>query len=394
MRDMKKLTYEHALLIQRHFDGDLSGPDLRVVERLLLDDESAKQFETSLRELRQLMVAAEDEMWSQADSPDPIDVARRAMEATNLVDASLEELTSLLERFHDGETMPEEALFVDALRETRADVSGYLDALGALRTSVVAGDQQALENVDFGGFWDRVEREIDQVDQEFVDQGDREVVVVEGDREPFVVTDHQMLLQRYLDDEVSTAERRLVDGWVQDGDQSVTGTLAAYGELHLATNAAVELAQEGVDLERILDGVDARLDGEVDTQGTNVVSFDEVQRRRFRWGSQGALLAAGICLALFSGLLFQQLFPNEVIIKEKTVVIVDSVEYAPGASVMVNSPIRAAGFEESGEGEEPTVIWLLDTEDDGLAGEDAEENLPDGAVRDESEGDGEEEQPI
>jgi hypothetical protein len=290
--------------------------------------------------------------------------------------------------------MPEETLFVHALRESRTDVSDYLDALATLRSSVLAGDDQASDEVDFGGFWARIENEIDQVDREKVHENEAVVAEVDADRDLFSASDHQMLLQRYVDNEVSAEERGLVDGWIQENDPGVVGVLDAYSELNLAANAAIEFVQEGVDLERILDGVDARIDDQVDAAGGNVVSLDNARRRRFQWGSQGALLAAGICLTLFAGLIFQQLFPKEVIIKEKTVVIVDSVEYAPGASVMVNSPIQAAGFAEGAEGEEPTVIWLLDTEDDGSTVEEGQEDAPEGDVGEKAEEEAEQEQPI
>ena len=344
---MNPLTYEQALLIQRHFDGDLAVAEEQGVTQMLGSNRAAQEFLSMLEELRLSVQCAEDAIWARAASTDPHFVAQRAMDAEPLTELPLDGLTALLERFHDAETTAEESLFVEILLEQRDDVARYLEGLATLRNSMIAADNLALDTVDLDGLWDRVEAEIGESD---------------SDQVAFDPAEHQFMLQRYVDGEVKSGERARVEEWIRAENDQVLSTLAAYDSIRLAANAAVEFAQESVDLDRILAGVDAVLDEEV-SASDKVVSLDAERSRSMSWNQPVVLLAAAVMLVFFVNQFTQSSSPREVIIKEKTVVIVDSVEYAPGASVMVNS-IQPAGFEQGGETpEEPTVIWLLDDDE-------------------------------
>ncbi len=57
--------------------------------------------------------------------------------------------------------------------------------------------------------------------------------------------------------------------------------------------------------------------------------------------------------------------PQEKVVVQKRVVIVEKVEYSPGSSVMINSPVKQASMEKDANADDdPTVIWLFDSGDD------------------------------
>ena len=103
--------------------------------------------------------------------------------------------------------------------------------------------------------------------------------------------------------------------------------------------------------------------------------FDEY--RQAIYGAAAAVLLVGAALGLFR----EQIFgTQEKVVVEKTVVIVDQVEYSSGSDVLVDSPMQPASMQqEDGEQEEsPTVIWLFDSEEDS-SGEPDEQGAEEGA---------------
>lgn len=113
------------------------------------------------------------------------------------------------------------------------------------------------------------------------------------------------------------------------------------------------------------------MDADIEAQGDNIVALGARRREKsffqtYRQSIFGAV--AALVAVAFVGSLFGPFMAPERVIVEKTIVIVDSVEYAPGASVMVNSPVQRASVvsEPGSEVEEPTVIWLLDSGEETL----------------------------
>lgn len=365
-------------MLQRYYDDEISEQEVEVVQALLNDSQAARVFMAALEELTIAAQVAEETAWQNADVPSPEIVAQTAAEAARLVDAPLEELVPLLERFWDGEVVIEEMATVSALMQEREDVADYLARLEEVRESVRVTHDEAVGSVSFDGFWDAVSAKLD-LDAPQADLADG----------TFDSEEHRVLLYRYHDGEVAASERAQVDAWIAAGIPAVQNTLAALGELRLATVVGVETAQERVDFAGLWHAVEEGIDDGVEAQGENVVSLARKQRERkgfladYRQGLFAAV-ATMLIVAFAAGLFKDQLVQPERVIVEKTVVIVDSVEYQPGSSVMVNSPMKPVSAEsvESAEGpveEEPTVIWLIDNseEDDAKPaseqGEDAEE---------------------
>lgn len=353
-------------LLQRYYDGDeLADVDVSQVQELLNSSPGARVFMAALEELTLAMQVAEEVAWEGSGAPAPSALVEVALHAASLSAAPLEEIAPLLERFFDGEVVSEEMAVVQALMNERDDVADYLAELDTLRASVRVGNEQLVGAVSFDGFWDALESKI----------GPAEVTPAGSD---FDAEQHRVLLYRYHDDEVSAAERARVDGWIAAGEAEVIATLAALAEVRLATAVAFETAQERVDFGDLWHRVEDALDAEIESQGANIVSLAREKRERKGGGGLGdsrfaawSAIAAMLFVAFGAGLFKDQLFgPGERVIVEKTVVIVDSVEYQPGASVMVNSPmqpvssISAAPDDEAATEEEPTVIWLLENEDE------------------------------
>lgn len=357
------LTHNECSLLQRYYDGDPLEPEnVALVEQLLNTSTGARVFMSALEELTLAICGAEQALWENATPPTVDAVVEAALNAATLAEQPLEELAPLLERFFDGEAMGEEIAAVQALINERDEVADYLAELDGLRASVIAGHDQLIGDVSFDGFWDTIAEQL----------GD--------DLAPVVATSyddetHRVLLYRFFDDEVDAAERAQVEGWIADGDTNVVSTLAALAELRFATTTAVETAQEKVDLSTLWHRIEDAIDDQIEAQGDNVVSLARKQRdRQVTVGDSRSIVLAALAAMLFlafgAGIFKEQLFgPAERVIVEKTVVIVDSVEYEPGNSVMVNSPMRSvssiSATPEPGAPQvedEPTVIWLLDSE--------------------------------
>lgn len=357
----KALTTEEQLLLQRYYDGDpLPESAADNVEALLNDSQTARVFMAALEELTESANIAVEHAWDESDAPNPSLVADTALKAASLAEAPLADLAPLLERFWDGEVVPEEVAIVSALADQRDDVADYLANLEGLRANVQATHDEMLGAVDFDDFWGSLEDRLDAEDA------------------AFDADEHQVLLYRYHDAEASSDERAQVDSWLEREDEDVAATLAALSELNLAAVAGVETAQDRVDFAGFWHRVEDAIDDEIEDRGENVVSLERKKRDKkgfladYRQGVFAAV-ATILCVAFVAGMFQEQLFSGgEKVIVEKTVVIVDSVEYQPGSSVMVNSPMKQAASTSTttvtgpdgsttDDEEEPTVIWLLDT---------------------------------
>lgn len=375
------LSNNECTLLQRYYDGDPLDPaDVTVVEQLLNSSTTARVFMSALEELTLAMCGAEQALWENASPPSADSVVAAALNAASLAEQPLEELAPLLERFFDGEVMGEEMIAVQALIDEREDVVDYLAELDGLRSSVLSGHEQLVGGVSFDNFWDSIASQIEDELPQVASSYDNEA--------------HRVLLYRYFDGEVDAQEREQVDRWIATGEAEVVGTFAALAELRLAVVTAVESAQERVDFSSLWHSIEDALDDQVEAQGENVVSLARKQRERnVTVGDSRTLVMAALAAMLFvafgAGIFKDQLFgPAERVVVEKTVVIVDSVEYEPGSSVMVNTPFRpvssiSAAAEPGAQNEEvePTVIWLLDSEpapyDEDQPADDTEKELSD-----------------
>lgn len=350
------LNIEQRELLQRHYDGALEGTEAAEAEALLESSARARVFVNALEELTVGVRAAATHAWEVADAPEAATIIEYALEATELSEATLEELAPMLERFHDGEVAPVEEATVHALLQERDDVADYLAGLEDLSSGIGATGAALADDVDFGGFWNAVNARIDAVDTSYA------------------ADEHRVLLYRYADGEASDQEVAQVDAWIAAGDDEVTSTLAALEEVSIAATGAIERAQEKVDLTDFWHRVEGAIDDEIESQGENVVSLGRKRTekesffQRYRQGIAGAI-AAMLVLGTV-GLFSDQIFgPRETRVIEKTIVVVEEVEYAPGTTgAVLNPPVQPAsatiesGEDSAGEEQEPTVIWVFEDE--------------------------------
>lgn len=379
---MKKqeLTYREQNLLQRHFDGELEGAEAMAAEELLAQSVAARVFLASLEELALAVRESEALVWESARVASSEEIAEIAAKSGALTERSLAELAPLLERFFDGEADEVEGIFVAGLIDEREDVAAYLEQLDELRGGLREIGATLGADVDFGDFWSGIDARLgDAAESAAADRYDAD--------------EHAVLLYRFHDEQVDDAERSRVEGWLAANEPEVKQTIAALAELNVAVNASVELAQERVDLSAMWGGVEARLDALKQEESAServekvaevaaesrVVSLASVRSERRGWGRPAMAFAAAVTLLLLGGLLAERILGSEtVIIKERTVVIVDSVEHGPGVRVDINSPIEQAG--QVGEEEEdfPTVIWLLDADEEAPA--DSKPGQPGGPI--------------
>lgn len=344
----KRLSIAEQELLNRHHDGELSGPEVQAVEELLEGSGAARVFLAALGELRLAARLVEEDVWAMASVPTAAIIAELAA-TMSVADESLEDIAPLLERFHDGEADEVERAFVVALIEERGDVADYLATLGALSTDFKDLGSTLGAGADFGGFWDKLEARLDEV--------------------AFDAEEHTVLLYRYHDGEVSAEESAQVEGWVKDGHPEVKETLAALAELHIGVNAGIEIAQEKVDLHSMWANIEDRLDEQdlpesaPSQEAPKVISLGEERLKRQKVVRTVFAIAAAVTLMFMGAMFGQRVMDSGPVIIERTVVIVDSVEYAPGSSVMINGPIESVSM-GSDEDEAPTIIWLLDDEDE------------------------------
>ena len=379
MKASKPLTNKERVVLEARHDGELTQAQEAVAKALLQESGSARDYVAVLAELQVAAQAAEQHAWESSGAPAAMHVAQAAEQP--LGERPLGQLVGLLERFHDGEAGVEEMAEVEALLQAREDVAEYLLGLSELGDVFQIGHGGEVDAVDFGGFWDRIEGELDATQDEAA-----EVVAFPGLKKPttaerpmFSLDDHQVLLYRFHDKEVSAEEHAQVSAWAEI-DPNIAATLGALEELNLATLVAVEQIQERADLEGIWEGVSAGL-GEELTHG--VTSLEAVREQREQkkpvpWRREAIIaLAAAVVTILGVGAFGDRFFAPTVV--EKTVVIVDSLEYGDGNSVIVTGPMRQASMEtgedlsrdeEQAKGDEPeapTVIWLIDPNEEPAA---------------------------
>ncbi|MFP4597056.1 MAG: hypothetical protein ACLFVJ_02315 [Persicimonas sp.] len=384
------LSKTEGLLLQRYYDAELSAAESIQAEQLLERSAPARVFLRALDELTEAARVAGEVAWErvrgEVASPDVI--VELAEDADDLAQAPLEELAALLERFHDGEADYTEMAFVNALLDEREDVVEYLAELDNLQQGLRAAGEQLTAGVDFDGMWDRIEAQIGHQAGDRVDGAD------DQDGPDFDRAEHLILLQRFFDDEVTAEEAATVDRWLAQGDAEVAAYLEVLSEIQLGACVAVQTACERAPIRDIWTGVRAAID-EQDASGAGVVSLDSERSRRggagrgdvggdaggaasdsrseswfseYRQAIVGAL-AAAVVLAGMVGLFKDAIFgPSERVVVEKRVVVVDQVEYSPGSSVVIDSPMKQASMQDDGDrsddSDEPTVIWLMDSEEE------------------------------
>lgn len=389
------LTDDQRELLQRWFDDELDAAEARRAEQLVESSGRARAYVDSLEEVRTATRAVfETTASSAAEQLQTESLVETALEAPPAADLELADLAPLLERYYDGEVTAAERRTVDELRETREDVRNYLDHLDFLAEAVQSARQVAVDGVDLEAVWEGVERDV--------------AFEAHPDDPPrFDPARDQQLLHRYVDGELPESKRALVEAWLEHEDGEAATTVAALEELSTATQTAYEEVGSEVDFDRVWSGVEERLDSgetsETDAGGeadsADVVDFDDIADSQTDGGlgvtdpgpdsSQAAsaqgddsvewlsgyrqamvgAAAAALVLVAVGALLGPNLFDNErVVVKEKkTVVIVDSVQYSKGSSVVVDSPMKrvsAGGSDDRDDSgkkkDKPTVIWLLD----------------------------------
>lgn len=380
----RDLTRDDCLLLQRYHDEELSAAQSVEAEQLLGRSAPARVFVRALEELSQAARVAGEVAWQRVEgaAPSPTVIVELAASAEDLAAAPLEELAPLLERFHDAEVDDAELAFVRGLLAERDDAVEYLAELDTMQQSVRAAGQELVGEVDFSAMWDGIAAHIGAPSQ------------------PFDRSEHVVLLQRYFDGEADDQERQLVEGWIDDADPQVAAHLEALSEVGLGVTAAVETALERAPMRDLWTGVRAGIE-QHDAQATEatVVSLDGARRDdkdeqqdhthgptgssrgwfgEYRQAIVGAL-AAAVVLAGLVGLFKDAIFgPQERVVVEKRVVIVEQVEYSPGASVMIDSPVREASAQD--DDDDATVIWLFDGDEE--AGGEAEPGAPADGERD------------
>lgn len=377
-------TRQTQALLQRLHDGELEGAHRAEADALAKTPEGAALL-GALEEISEAVRITERVIWEAAEAPEAGVVATTAWEAEDALE--LADLAPLLERFHDGEASDEEAELVLALIEEREDVVAYLSSLDEIGESLrVVGDEIG-EPVAFDGFFEGVMARLQEEDAAGVDEEDEaaEVIAFPGattrERPAFRAEDHRVLLYRAHDGVASEEELRQVAAW-REMDEEVAATLDALEELRLACVVSVEMAQERADLSHlwpnVRDALAGELDGKVvplaprrDDAAAEVTPAPWWQTQR-----QGLIAIAAAVLAVMGFIAYDQTRGPQQIIERKTVVIVDSVESAPNASVMVSAPMpegdtlrpmTTTGPSISSPdkpAEEPTIIWLIDAEEE------------------------------
>lgn len=399
MSKPKGLTAQEKQLLERYHDGALEGgEELGRAERLMASASLARVYLASLEEIKLGVRGAERALWES--SSEAMQAASASLleqaEQERVRERTLVELVPLLDRYHDGAVIEAEALEVEALMEAREDVASYLVGLSEVGLSVQGATQEAIDAVDFGNFWDGLAAKIDAEDRaqdekvvSFVPASKPREEKATRERPAFSEEDHRVLLYRYHDGEVSDAERAQVKAWAEI-DPGVSATLGALEELRFAASASMELAEEHIEPGLMW----SLLEGRLEEEAPRVAAVASLSEHRARKAEQvvqevGAgsrrreifiALAAMFCTVLGVAIFKDSLFPGEKVIVEKTVVIVDSLEYGDGTSVMVTGPMQSASMkvgveaetqaevssdEELVEGEEPTptVIWLIDPDE-------------------------------
>jgi anti-sigma factor RsiW len=410
------LTDDQRSLLLRWFDGELDNrAEVDRVEQLVETSGRARAFVETLEELQSSTVAAFDAALPADDElPGAPQVVERAIDADPLEESPLDELAPLLERYHDDEITDPARAAVERLVDRRDDVAAYLQHLETLGDATRAARDAALEEVELDGLRDDIDRDV-----AYTDHPDDPPAYDPNRDEP--------LLHRFVDGELPESKRDLVETWLED-DPDAARTVETLEDLGGAAEAAHQQATERVDFGSLRSDIDDRIseldsdaDDHTDDESADVVSLDSSRSDGGRTGDsqtadethndsdrpqttgwfsgyrQGLVgAAAAALLVAAAGVVFgTNLFENErVVVKEKTVVIVDSVQYDKGSSVVVDSPMKKvsadnqtdstasddSSSDNSGE-EQPTVIWLLDS-DKQQNPDGAEETSPSGPPND------------
>lgn len=358
----ENLTYEQALRLQRYVDRELPEEERAAIEAALATRPGWQIYVAALQELKLAVEMAAEAAWEQAPAVDAATIARLAQAASDLSESSLDELAPMLERFHDGEVDEAEAAVIAALLESRDDVAAYLAELDAMSQSIRGSDLSA--GADFGDFWQKIEAGIDHA------ESDAREAPAKPLNHParFDAEEHRVLLYRYHDNEVSAEERARVERWIAAGEPQVDATLGALAELHVGLNAGVELAQDTADFAELWEGVSAGIDrADAEEAAGNVVSFqdrqsDKAAAPRSLVQSPIFALAAAVALLICGAIVSQTFMQQEKIVETRTVVIFDSVEYAPGSSVMIHTP-QLTGLSAEEAAEEVPILWVMEDED-------------------------------
>lgn len=358
MMTRKKLTTEEALLLQRHVDGECGAGEEERARALLAAEPAARVFVSALEELQVAVRCAEEAAWESAGLASPAEWVALAQQWAGWADAPLDDLAPLLERFHDGEVDAAEGAAVAALLEERSDAVAYLGELSALSAGVLA-HQDAVAEADFSNFFTGIAAALDA--EEAGQQG-AEILTMDG----FDAEDHLLLLHRYHDGECDERECARVERWIASGDPEVEALLGAMAELHIGVNAGIETAQEGADFGALWDGLEARLDAlDAESAAPNVVSLEARKESREPrgpvWNQPVFALVATVTLILLGTFLGSQLLQQETLVETRTVVIFDSVEYAPGSSVMIHNPQLAS---HGADADDVPILWVLDDDEE------------------------------
>lgn len=370
----EKLTKQNALLLQRHVDGELGDDDGEAAKALLEQSTAARVYVSALESLGEAVRIAERHAWDSADVSPAKKWVELAEASADLVDSDIDDLAPMLERFHDGEVDDAEAAVVAGLVDERDDVAEYLAELEGIATGV----RQAgvADDVDFDGFWEGIAEAIDDDSSEVAGP-----VAVE----PFDADEHRRLLYRYHDGEVSAEERRRVQAWIEAGNDEVDRYLGALAEVHIGINAGLEIAEERADIDTISAGIQPRLDAiDAERAADNVVALDtasESDADQQLWQKPMVALAAAVALLVTGALLGPQILQqDDEAMDRQPIVIFDTIESAPGSSVMLHAPQLADHDMDNGFGQnvnrvhpeiraedddaDPTVLWLIEDEED------------------------------
>jgi hypothetical protein len=360
------LSREQCRLLQQHHDGELSAAQSVQATQMLERSATARVYLKALDELSHATRAASELAWEQAKdaAQSPAVLAELAANAGDLAKAPLADLAAQLERFHDGEVDEAEMAFISALLDERDDAVDYLASLDEIGQGMRVVGEEISADVDFDGFWDGIASQIKANEPEATPST------------LFDRREHLVLLHRYVDGEVTSAEQALVDGWIKSGDRDVSKYFEVLTELSLGVNAALDVACEQAELRDIWTGVQARIndDGVVSLADRRAQKPDTSSGAgrpsesggpswvgEYRQAIVGGL-AAAVVLAGLVGLFKDQIFaPQERVIVEKRVVIVEQVEYSPGSDVMIDSPMKQVSAGSDGD-EDSTVIWLFDSD--------------------------------
>lgn len=368
------LSTTQCFLLQRFFDEELSAAECVQAQQLLERSAAARVFVAALGELRLGVQASDELVWQRAKGQmiGAARLAELAAEAGDMLDSPLEELGGLLQRLHDEEADPAEVAWARALLAERPDAAAYLAGLDELGQGLRAAQAEICRDVDFDGFWDTISAAINADSAPSASRASSHAEAIEFD-----AAQHHMLLHRFVDAETDARETAQVQAWIDRDEPQVCGYLEALEEIKLGVNVAADVACERAPLEAIWGAVSDAIDA--DASSAAPVSSLQAERDKRRgglrgWAGQyrqaiwGAAAAAVILLGL-AGLFKDQLqAPGERVIVEKTIekhiVIVDSVEYSPGSSVMIDSPMTRVNMNSENNSEvEPTVIWLFDSDD-------------------------------